>query len=107
PYKVVDIGAQFSIRSVKIHWTEEGETGDYVTLSYCWNERWSLATTTTTQGFTVSTLTSNKPKEILGAIDLVRRLGLRFPWVDVLCIIQCAPEDGTRDISKMAQAYQS
>lgn len=107
PSKVIDIGTRFPIRTIKLHWTEEGETGEYVALSYCWGGSQSLITTTATaQEFTDGIPTSKLPKTIVDAINVTHRLGLRLLWVDALCIIQDDPEDVAREISKMAQIYQ-
>jgi hypothetical protein len=107
PVRVIDIGKRFPIRTVKLHWTEEDETGHYLALSYCWGGHQSLFTTmTTAQEFTDGILISRIPKTIRDAIHTTYELGLRYLWVDALCIIQDDPEDVSREISKMAQIYQ-
>jgi hypothetical protein len=108
PSKVIDVGTRFPIRTVKLHWTEEGESGEYVALSYCWGGSQTLLTTTATaQDFTDGIPTSRIPKTILDAITLTHKLGLRYLWVDALCIIQDDSEDVAREISNMAQIYQN
>lgn len=101
------MGSRSPVRTVKLHWTEEGETGQYIALSYCWGGKQSLVTTTATaQEYTDGLPVSKIPRTILDAINLTNKLGLRFLWVDALCILQDDPEDVAREVSKMAQIYQ-
>jgi hypothetical protein len=50
---------------------------------------------------------SGLPRTIQDAVSVTRRLGIRFLWVDALCIIQDSinGEDWTNESSKMADVY--
>ena len=105
PSRVVDI----SLTNNDIHLHEtEGETGRYAALSYCWGERSFLLTAI------VSNMESLKshipwqklPKTIQDAIEVARMLGLRYIWIDSLCIVQNSTADWETEAAKMGQYYQ-
>ncbi|KAF2793742.1 HET-domain-containing protein [Melanomma pulvis-pyrius CBS 109.77] len=107
PSRVIDIGTRFPIRSVRLHWTEEGETGKYAALSYCWGGHQPLRSTqVTAQDFTDGIMFSRLPKTLQDAMITTLKLGLRYIWIDCLCIIQDDGDDMAREISKLAQTFQ-
>ncbi|KAF2177851.1 HET-domain-containing protein, partial [Zopfia rhizophila CBS 207.26] len=107
PSRVLDIGARFPIRSVKLHWTEEGESGRYAALSYCWGGLQPISSTQhTAQDFTDGILFSKFPQTLQDAMITTFKLGIRYLWIDCLCIIQDDPEDMAREIAKMAQIFE-
>lgn len=66
----------------------------YVALSYCWGQASPFTTTSTTlkdrlRGFPVSSL----PLTVLDAVRITHDLGIRYLWVDALCILQEAWHD--------------
>ncbi|KAH9476376.1 hypothetical protein JR316_0011951 [Psilocybe cubensis] len=91
----------------------EASPGDcYVALSYIWGP--SLPDIRLTKG-TLSDLTTKgslssffpiMPKTIVDAIDLVRRIGERYLWVDMLCLLQDDDEDMLDGIAHMDLVYQ-
>jgi hypothetical protein len=46
------------------------------------------------------------PKTFIDAIEIVRNLGLRYVWIDSLCIIQDDKEDWRREAGKMGLIYE-
>lgn len=107
PTRVIDVGTKFPIRSVRLYWSEEGEEGKYASLSYCWGGLQPLTTTrATAQDFTDGIVFSKLPKTLQDAMIVTSQLGLRYIWVDALCILQDDPEDVSREISRMAQIFQ-
>lgn len=50
---------------------------------------------------------SKLPQTFEDAIKSVRRLGLRFLWIDALCIMQDSPSDMDLEIVKMEQYYEN
>ena len=76
-------------------------------LSYCWGDHQPTVTTNATllqhkSGFSFEGL----PKTFQDAITVTHQLGLRFLWIDSLCIIQDDPEDVANEISKMPDIYK-
>ena len=107
PVRLIDTETRFPIRTVRLRWSEEGEIGPYVALSYCWGGMQSLITKReTAQDFTDGIPASMIPKTLLDAINITHELGLRYIWIDALCIIQNDPEDVAREVGKMAEIYQ-
>jgi hypothetical protein len=76
-------------------------------LSYCWGGTIDIRLTkdryeSYTRGIAWDTL----PQGYRDAIHLTRKLGVRYIWIDSLCIIQDDEEDWKEQASKMAQIYQ-
>lgn len=81
----------------------------YATLSHRWNPSYNCTTTTSNleQHLTTGIQISLLPKTFAEACVTVRRLGLRYVWIDSLCIIQDSNADKAIEIPKMADYYQS
>ncbi|KLU90181.1 hypothetical protein MAPG_09145 [Magnaporthiopsis poae ATCC 64411] len=47
------------------------------------------------------------PKTFRDAVEVTRRLGVSFLWIDSLCIIQDSVEDWARESSKMHRVYRN
>jgi Heterokaryon incompatibility protein (HET) len=82
--------------------------GLYATLSYCWGGPQAFSTTLDTatkyaSGFTISEL----PKTLQDAVEITKRLGLEYIWIDSLCIIQDSPSDKNHEIPRMALYYKN
>ena len=80
----------------------------YATLSYCWGGPQTFATTLDTitkfaTGFPISEL----PKTLQDAVQVTKRLGLEYIWIDSLCIIQDSPSDKSHEIPRMALYYKN
>jgi hypothetical protein len=76
-------------------------------LSYCWGGQQPVTmTSSTAQDITDGILVSVLPKTLQDAIVVTHKLGLRYLWVDALCIIQDSPQDLNREIAKMAETFQ-
>jgi hypothetical protein len=83
--------------------------GRYIALSHCWGDSRPDCTTT------LSTLVRNKseipwqslPNTFRDAIEVTRQLGVRYLWIDSLCIIQDDENDWMQESSKMASVYQN
>lgn len=84
----------------------------YVALSYCWGESTPFTTTSSTlrsrlQGFLVSSM----PLTLRDAVKVTKGLGIRYLWIDALCIVQggridpVAAEDWSRESARMQSIY--
>lgn len=84
----------------------------YLALSYVWGHSKNLRNTKEirldleTEGG-LSNRLEDLPKTIKDAIDLVRKLGELYLWVDSLCIIQNDEEDKANQITAMDIVYGS
>lgn len=79
----------------------------YVALSYCWGKKRQPCQTT------ASTLSDRKqniswatlPKTLQHAIEFTCKLGIKYLWVDCLCIVQGDREDWERESGRMFDVY--
>ena len=105
PSRLVDVGPDDEhIRLVET----KGGRGEYVALSYCWGVN-SIQLKAT--GPTLAKMKNNIPQEqlpktIQDAIKLTRRLGLKYIWIDCLCILQDSDTDWETEAAKMGRYYQ-
>jgi len=85
------------------------ESEKYVCLSYCWGKSsTSITTTVASYGERTSKIVeSSLPKTYKDAILITRALGLRYLWIDALCIVQDDSEDWVQQSSQMHQIYAS
>ncbi|KAL0949018.1 hypothetical protein HGRIS_009113 [Hohenbuehelia grisea] len=80
----------------------------YVNLSYVWGEEQVHRTTSdNTEAYHNVIESHHIPQTIRDAIKLTHRLGVRYLWVDSLCIIQDSAEDKSREIEKMRVYYRN
>lgn len=80
----------------------------YIALSYCWGLSMPTGGTTTKssiemhlQGISMSSL----PLTIQDAVAATRRLGVRYMWIDALCILQDSREDWELESAAMSDIY--
>jgi hypothetical protein len=78
----------------------------YAALSYCWGGEQESKTVDARleercKGFPLAELS----KTIQDAVVTTRRLGLRYLWVDAICIIQDNEADRERELPRMDQIY--
>jgi len=88
--------------------TTEGMIGTYVCLSHCWGKA-PMPVRTTSQ--TLSTYTNlipwtQLPRTFQDAILITHRLGLRYLWIDSICIIQDSDDDWQIESGKMSSIYR-
>jgi hypothetical protein len=84
-----------------------GEIGRYNCLSYCWGQGMTLKTTQETLDLHKARIPwQSLPKTFQDAIEFTRRLGVRYIWIDSLCIIQHDKEDWERESAKMYEVYR-
>lgn len=88
--------------------TEESKPdGPYVSLSHCWGSGQYFKLTTATighmkAGFSKSLLS----RTFNDAIRVTLQLGLKYLWIDALCIIQDSKSDWSQEALAMADVYQ-
>ncbi|KAL3431738.1 heterokaryon incompatibility protein-domain-containing protein [Aspergillus tetrazonus] len=104
PRRLIEIGENGFL---KLREASLGEQGQYVALSYCWGGSQKFQTTKATiaerrNGFSIADL----PKTIRDAIQVTQSIGLRYIWVDSLCIVQDDLPDKAQDIARMANVYK-
>ncbi|OCK74561.1 HET-domain-containing protein [Lepidopterella palustris CBS 459.81] len=121
PTRVLDIGDKDS-PNLRLYFSNPGERQRYITLSYCWGnldektkERfctYACNINSRCEGIEFNSL----PKTFQDTITITRELGVRFLWVDSICIIQqhreCSNECGSntdwnKESGEMEKYYSS
>jgi hypothetical protein len=105
PTRVIEIQGpkQVFLRTVNV----DSESLQYTCLSHCWGGIVPLRTTSKTlqtfqdTGIVWETL----PRSFQDAVDMTERLGLRYIWIDSLCIIQDDIEDWRAEGSRMSRIF--
>ncbi|KAL2073379.1 hypothetical protein VTL71DRAFT_10703 [Oculimacula yallundae] len=80
----------------------------YAALSHCWGKSPVIQTHRSTFEARILDIPWNDlPKTFQDAVTTTRLLGLKYLWIDSLCIIQDDAEDWTRESSNMASIYEN
>jgi hypothetical protein len=118
PTRLVDVSPKLERDIVKlVSPLEDDNLGNptsvrYAALSYCWGmEPFLVTTSSNIKSMQQSISLSQLPRTIQDAIRVTRSMGLRYLWVDSLCILQgtdtAAQQDWLSESWKMGQIYQS
>lgn len=82
------------------------KTGPYVAFSHAWGKDEVLTTTTQTLADRKKKILPNTlPRSFHEAVMITRTLGLRYLWIDSLCIIQDDPKDWEEQAAAMGEIY--
>lgn len=81
--------------------------GPYAALSYCWGgERELVLESATAQELHDGMDLARFPATLCHAIRVTQSLGIRYIWIDALCILQDSKEDWAREAARMSQVYR-
>lgn len=80
------------------------------TLSYCWGQKpFTMLTQDNLLLFNQQIPFKELPRTFRDAIEVTRRLGLEYIWIDALCIVQSEPgssnSDWTKEAGRMRSVY--
>ena len=85
----------------------KGRQDRYVCLSYCWGGTIDIQLTRDRyQDYTKGIAWDMLPHGYRDAISLTRRLGIRYIWIDSLCIVQDDEDDWREQAAQMATIFQ-
>jgi hypothetical protein len=109
PTRVIDVGPSDGSQNPRLH---EGGSSKalYFTLSYRWNQNIPATFQTVKSNldeYMVSIRLEILPKTMRDAILITRRFGIRYLWIDALCIIQDSEDDWAREANTMANVYKN
>jgi hypothetical protein len=106
PTRVIEVSSAHSPRSSRLLSTK-GLHSKYAALSYCWGANQLGVTTKANLDCRLLALDVKAlSKTIQEAIVTTQRIGLRYLWVDAICIIQDSEEDKATEIQQMCDIYQ-
>ena len=103
---MVDINPAVKQSVQVIEYTES--LGPYIALSHCWGGSLPISLEFSTftnlcRGINLDVL----PNTFRDAIEIARRLGIRYIWIDSLCIFQDSNRDWEKESSKMGSIYSN
>ncbi|KAI1146671.1 HET-domain-containing protein [Nemania diffusa] len=106
PSRIIDVGEGGN--SIKLIEPVQGQQGIYASLSYCWGDTASFTSSRQTidsrrQGIQLSEV----PKTFFDAVRLCRHLGIRYLWIDSVCICQDDADDWARESARMCDVYSN
>ncbi|KAK8076974.1 HET-domain-containing protein [Apiospora saccharicola] len=108
PTRILDLGDPTARNLALLE--SKGRRGEYCALSYCWGPPDSQTFLTTTEtlhdrlrGIDFDAL----PKTFQDAVQITRSLGMRYLWVDGLCIIQGDKDDWESEAGRMGAVYEN
>ncbi|KAF2111357.1 heterokaryon incompatibility protein-domain-containing protein [Lophiotrema nucula] len=110
PTRLIDVGTAES------HWVSKlvlsadlsGSSPQYVTLSHKWgNEQITVLTTENLRVFQDNICVEELPRTFREAVRFTRGLGVRYLWIDSLCIIQNSTTDWQAEAAIMHEVYSN
>ncbi|UNI21724.1 hypothetical protein JDV02_007684 [Purpureocillium takamizusanense] len=107
PTRVIDVRSPDGPSALRLV-SGQGMCEPYMALSYCWGVTADDILTLTPKTFACMTqciAESDLAQAHQDTVSLARALGIRYIWIDALCIIQGDEQDWTRESRKMAQVY--
>lgn len=108
--RILDVGDVPSASTIKLCPSEDLPYGlKYVTLSHTWagiSSEIPYLTTETYDEYLQCIVIANLPRTFQDAIQLTRQMGIRYLWIDSLCIIQDSQEDWSEQVALMNDVYQ-
>ncbi|KAJ5730254.1 extracellular lipase [Penicillium malachiteum] len=113
PTRVLDLGQscleRFSQKSLEqdLRLVESNDQrGHYTTLSYCWGGYAELRTTKSNYHDRLEKIRfADLPKTYADTVRITRSLGVRYLWIDALCIIQEDPKDWLHEAGCMSDIF--
>ncbi|KAL6819075.1 heterokaryon incompatibility domain-containing protein [Trichoderma camerunense] len=108
PTRILDVGP-LNHESVSLLETK-GQRGEFCALSYCWGPEGTQTLVTTRNNINnhLNGIQFNSlPKTFQDAVIVTRQLGIRYLWIDSLCIIQGDKSDWMKESARMAEVYQN
>jgi hypothetical protein len=106
PRRVVDVGMTQS--SEPFLYETRGEFQHYAALSHCWKDSMPLKTKRSNLVHRQGRLFWDQlPVAFQECITIVRELGIRYLWIDSLCIVQDDPVEWAIESARMANIFEN
>ncbi|KAF1953055.1 HET-domain-containing protein [Byssothecium circinans] len=107
PSRILDVTLENPHGFIKLV-ESSGLSGAYVALSYCWGQdQKTTLTRKTFKEFLNGVAMDSLPQTILDAIEVTRKLCIKYLWIDALCIIQDSQDDKLHEIARMDAVYSN
>ncbi|TLD31301.1 hypothetical protein PspLS_01877 [Pyricularia sp. CBS 133598] len=104
PTRLLDVGTE---KSDTVYLVSGADTkGHWAVMSYCWGRTEFVKLTNTNYSTMVAGVATAKlPKTFQDAVQTCHALGVRYLWIDALCIIQGPDGDFAIEAGRMASVY--
>jgi hypothetical protein len=107
PHRVIDVGTIDSVAEPCLLETSSCQVGKYMTLSHCWGGGTPIKTTSQNiQHHRVEIRLADLPRTFRDAVQVTRKIGCRYLWIDSLRIIQDDRTDWEVEATLMQQYYK-
>ena len=107
PSRVIDVGPSDELSEPHLI-LSDGRIGQYVALSHVWGGLVPVRTLKENLATHLSRLPlSSLPPSFRDAVIITRRLGIRYLWIDALCIIQDSTQDWEVECARMGDIYRN
>ncbi|KAH7074520.1 heterokaryon incompatibility protein-domain-containing protein [Paraphoma chrysanthemicola] len=107
PTRILDLGSTGDTSNIVLR--ERGEISKdarYVTLSHCWGGKLEMTLELSNLNSLRKEISPNDLSQTyLDAIKISRSIGIRYLWIDSLCIIQDSREDWEQECVLMSHVY--
>ncbi|KAI1410900.1 HET-domain-containing protein [Hypoxylon sp. FL1857] len=108
PSRLIDVDAKgLGDDVVLVNSTSIPQGSPYVALSYCWgdNRPECMTTSDTLYKHMQKIPWSTLPATFQDAVKFTRSLGVKYLWIDTICIIQGDRDDWSREAGRMFHVY--
>ncbi|KAI0893396.1 heterokaryon incompatibility protein-domain-containing protein [Annulohypoxylon nitens] len=106
PTRIIDVGSGENPNILRIVHSN-GAVGQYVILSHCWGGKVShILNEETSEEYQLRLPFDDLPANFRDAITVTRQLGIRYLWIDSLCILQDSKPDWENESKKMGEYYR-
>jgi hypothetical protein len=107
PLRVIDVGmsGENGVYPHPVLSVGTKRCGKYATLSYRWGDMKFMTTISTLDERIACMPLNNMPVTFQDAIEVTRRLGIQYLWIDALCIVQDSPQDWQEQSAIMGKIY--
>ena len=107
PNRLLEVGISFNGPTVKVVETRLLQDIEYMTLSHCWGGSLPLRLLNANlQAYKTSISFSSLPKTFQDALYVVGWFGIKYLWIDALCIIQDSENDWAHESGRMRDYYK-
>jgi hypothetical protein len=102
----VDVGS--STNCPRLHIPNDKEEAEYIALSHCWGMSLPMQTTESNlEAMCHGIQFSELPRSFQDAVAVTRAFGVRYLWIDSLCILQDSKDDWALESAQMSDIYSN
>ena len=106
PTRLIEVEPFQRSSDVRLVLPSPGMRGHYAALSYCWGAgNQVILTKSNIDDRRARIESASLPKTIQDALVITRNIGLKYLWVDALCILQDSATDWETESARMGHVY--